>query len=124
MSNPLGRLRALCLALPDGVEKTTWDVPTFRINGKIFAMVHPSGGRDGAWCKAPPGTQAILMAAAPERFFRPPYLGHKGWVGIWLDASLDRAEVSDLIDRSYRMVAPKKRRTARTTPVCRSNNVL
>ena len=105
---PLPRLRAICLALPEAVEKETWEAPTFRIRDKIFAMVHDWDGRAGVWCKAPPGAQAILVAAAPDRFFRPPYVGHKGWIGFWLDGAPDWVEIADLIGRSYRMTAPKR----------------
>jgi predicted DNA-binding protein (MmcQ/YjbR family) len=108
IADTLARLRAICLALPEAVEKETWDNPTFRIRDKIFAMVHASNGRPGVWCKAPPGAQAILVMAAPDRFFRPPYVGPKGWIGIWLDRAIDWAEVADLIERSYRMTAPKR----------------
>ena len=104
----LSRLRAICLALPEAVEKETWEAPTFRIRDKIFAMVHGWDGRAGVLCKAPPGAQTILVAAAPERFFRPPYVGHKGWIGFWLDGAPDWGEIADLIGRSYRMTAPKK----------------
>ena len=114
MSRALDRLRALCLALPEAEERITWDAPTFRIRGKIFAMVHATGGRDGVWCKAPPGAQAILVEAAPERFFRPPYVGHKGWIGIWLEDRADWTEMADLIGRSYQMTAPKPRRVRRS----------
>ena len=75
----IGRLRAICLALPEAQEKATWGAPTFRVRDKIFAMVHDVKGRASFWCKAPPGVQDILTQAAPTRFFRPPYLGHKGW---------------------------------------------
>jgi predicted DNA-binding protein (MmcQ/YjbR family) len=85
----LGRLRTICLALPEAAEKETWENPTFRIHDKIFAMVHPAEGRTSVWCKAPPGAQTVLVAAAPEWFFRPPYVGHKGWIGIWLDGPFD-----------------------------------
>jgi hypothetical protein len=108
----LGRLRAICLALPEAVEKETWEQPTFRVRDKIFAMVHAVDGRMGVWCKAPAGAQAILVEAAPERFFRPPYVGSKGWIGIWLDDP-DWPEMADLVGRSYAMTAP--RRLARVT---------
>jgi predicted DNA-binding protein (MmcQ/YjbR family) len=104
----VSRLRDLCLALPEAVEKETWELPTFRVRDKIFAMVHAVDGRMGVWCKAPPGAQAILVMAAPERFFRPPYVGHKGWIGFWLDGVTDWDEVADLVGRSYRMTAPKR----------------
>ncbi|HEY0181800.1 MAG TPA: MmcQ/YjbR family DNA-binding protein [Rhodopila sp.] len=100
------RLRGICLALPAATEKETWDTPTFRVRDKIFAMARATEGRTGIWCKAPPGMQAILIAAAPDRFFRPPYVGPKGWIGIWLDEATDWEELADLIGRSYRMTAP------------------
>jgi hypothetical protein len=101
----LDRLRAICLALPEAAEKTTWDVPTFRVRDKIFAMAHDPGT---VWCKAPPGVQAILVEAAPDRFFVPPYVGPKGWIGFHLDHATDWAEVAALVRRSYRMTAPKR----------------
>jgi predicted DNA-binding protein (MmcQ/YjbR family) len=104
----LSRLRAICLALSEAEERETWETPTFRIRGKIFAMVSNMGERAGVWCKAPSGAQTMLVDAAPERFFRPPYVGHKGWIGIHLDGAIDWDEVADLIGRSYRMTAPKK----------------
>jgi hypothetical protein len=105
MTSALSRLRKICLALPEAVEKQTWEIPTFRIRDKIFAMAHDPGT---VWCKAPPGVQAILTAAAPERFFVPPYVGHKGWIGFRLDRGTDWGEVNALIRRSYRMTAPKR----------------
>jgi predicted DNA-binding protein (MmcQ/YjbR family) len=104
----LTRLRAICLALPEAVEKETWDAPTFRVRDKIFAMVHQVRGAPSVWCKAPAGAQTILVQAAPERFFVPPYVGHKGWIGIWLDTESDWAEMADLIRRSYGMTAPRR----------------
>jgi hypothetical protein len=105
MPTALDRLRAICLALPEAVEKETWDIPTFRIRDKIFAMAHDP---KEVWCKAPPGVQAILIGAAPERFFAPPYVGPKGWIGVRLDRGTDWPEVEALIRRSYRMTAPKR----------------
>jgi hypothetical protein len=101
----LARLRAICLALPEAAEKQTWEIPTFRIRDKIFAMAHDPGT---VWCKAPRGVQAILVGADPERFFEPPYVGHRGWIGFRLDHGTDWDEVAALIRRSYRMTAPKR----------------
>jgi hypothetical protein len=101
----LDRLRIICLALPEAIEKTTWEIPTFRVRGKIFAMAHDPGT---VWCKAPRGVQTILVEAAPDRFFVPPYVGHKGWIGFRLNVTTDWDEVSALIQRSYRMTAPRK----------------
>jgi predicted DNA-binding protein (MmcQ/YjbR family) len=104
----LARLRTICLALPEAVEKETWENPTFRVRDKIFAMIHGANGRPGVWCKAPPGAQTILVMAAPDRFFRPPYVGSKGWIGIWLDGTIDWEEMAELIGRSYQMTAPQR----------------
>ncbi len=103
----LARLRAICLALPEAEERETWETPTFRVRGKIFAMVSTRDGAPAVWCKAPPGAQAILIGADATRFFRPPYVGHKGWIGVRLDAGVDWAELDALIRRSWHLTAPK-----------------
>lgn len=105
---PVDRLRALCLALPEAVEKETWGDPTFRVRDKIFAMEKRGDGRISVWCKAPPGSQMVLVGADPARFFVPPYVGHKGWVGMRLDGRPDWKEVDILVKRSYRLIAPKR----------------
>ena len=104
----LPRLRAICLTLPEAEERETWETPTFRIRDKIFAMFRSEDGVPALWCKAPPGVQAILIGADPKRFFRPPYVGHKGWIGVRLDSGIDWDEVNDLVRRSYGMTAPKR----------------
>jgi predicted DNA-binding protein (MmcQ/YjbR family) len=96
------RLRALCLALPEAVEEA-WGDPTFRVRDKIFAMEKRGDGRISVWCKAPPGSQMVLVGADPARFFVPPYVGHKGWIGMRLDD-----EVALVIRRSYRLIAPRR----------------
>lgn len=105
---PIEQLRAICLALPEAREKETWEAPTFRVRDKIFAMVHRFEGEASVWCKAPPGVQTILVEAAPERFFRPPYVGPKGWIGIRLKGPVDWEELGGLIRRSWSMTAPKR----------------
>jgi predicted DNA-binding protein (MmcQ/YjbR family) len=100
----VGRLRAICLALPEAEERLTWGETNFRVRDKIFAVV----GSDSVVLKAPPGVQAILVGADAERFFVPQYVGHKGWVGIRLTGAPDWAEIADLIKRSYRLIAPKR----------------
>ena len=102
------RLRAICLALPEAGERETWERPTFRVRDKIFAMQQDSDGRPSVWCKAPPGSQTVLVGADPARFFAPPYLGPKGWVAMRLDRRPDWDEVAKLVRRSYRLVAPRK----------------
>ena len=105
---PIDRLRAICLALPEAVAKEAWGDPTFRIRDKIFAMEKRGDGRVSVWVKAPPGSQMVLVGADPDRFFAPPYVGPKGWVGMRLDKSPDWDEVAKLVIRSYRLIAPKK----------------
>jgi hypothetical protein len=105
---PIDRLRAICLALPEAAEKEAWGDPTFRVRDRIFAMEKRGDGRSSVWCKAPPGSQAVLVGADPARFFVPPYVGHKGWIGMRLDDGPDWAEVALLVERSYRMTAPKR----------------
>ncbi|MFC7473797.1 MmcQ/YjbR family DNA-binding protein [Dankookia sp. GCM10030260] len=107
-SRPIARLRALCLALPEAEERETWGLPTFRVREKIFAMAPGAGPDLAVWCKAPPGAQQVLVGADPGRFFVPPYLGPKGWVGIRLQPLPDWAEMTALVCRSYRLVAPKR----------------
>jgi len=105
---PLDRLREICLALPGTAEKETWGDPTFRVSNKIFAMYKIGDGRKSFWCKAPPGSQLVLVGADPETFFVPPYVGGNGWVGMRLDAAPDWGEVEKLVRRNYRLVAPKR----------------
>jgi hypothetical protein len=105
----MDRLRAICLALPEAVEDGGGvGNPSFKAPKKIFAMQHGMDGRPSVWCKAAPGVQELLVEAAPERCFVPPYVGHHGWVGFWLDAPLDWDELADLIEESYRRTAPKR----------------
>jgi len=103
----LARLRRLCLALPQAEERRTWDCATFRVRARIFAM-HVAWAGEAVWCKAPPGVQAMLVEVAPERFFVPPYVGCRGWIGVRLDRATDWRELAELIERSWRMTAPKR----------------
>jgi predicted DNA-binding protein (MmcQ/YjbR family) len=108
----LERLRAICLPYPEAVESGGVGSPSFKVREKIFAMRHPmrlpDGDRPSVWCKARPGVQTTLTQSAPERFAVPPYIGHRGWIAIFLDGDVDWDELGDLIDESYRMTAPKR----------------
>jgi len=109
----LTRLRRLCLALPEAHEVEAWGEPTFRVRSKLFAMYaaadnHHGNGRAAVWCKAAPGNQQLMVKAAPERFFVPPYVGPSGWVGVWLDAGTDWDELAGLLADGWRLVAPKR----------------
>jgi predicted DNA-binding protein (MmcQ/YjbR family) len=108
--DPLDQLRAICLALPEASEQGGVGDPSFKVRDKIFAMQHRLNDRLSMWCKAPPGAQDVLVGSDPKRFFVPPYVGHHGWVGLWLDVEIDWNEVADLVEESYRMTAPKRLR--------------
>lgn len=106
----LSLARRLCLALPEVEEQEAWGSPTFRVKGKMFAMYlhnHHGDGRIALWLKAPPGVQAMLVEAAPDKFFIPQYQGPFGWIGVHLDRNRDD-EIASHIRQAYRMVAPKK----------------
>lgn len=108
---PLARVRRVCLALPGATEKIAWGAPTFRAGpkGKLFAMFaddHHGDGRIALWCHAPKGKQEVLVGAEPARFFRPPYVGPSGWIGLVL-ARLDDAELAEHVREAYLQVASK-----------------
>lgn len=110
--NPIVKLRKLSLALPDAHEVIAWGEPTFRVRNKMFAMVaspgnHHGGGRPSVWCKATPVNQQLMIASDPNRFFKPPYVGPSGWIGIWLDKGVVWEDVVGILEDSYRLVAPK-----------------
>lgn len=109
--DPLPQLRELCLAFPEVVERPSHGEPTWFVRGKkTFVMFadHHHDDRVAFWCAAPEGAQAALVALHPERFFRPPYVGPAGWLGVWLDVPVDWEEIADLVEGAYRKVAPKK----------------
>ncbi len=106
--DPRGRLRRICLALPEAEEVEAWGDPTWRVRKKIFAMEKRGDGHLSVWLKAPAGAQDVLTAADPARFFVPPYVGPRGWIGIRLDDRPDWTEVEALVAQSYRLIAPRR----------------
>jgi predicted DNA-binding protein (MmcQ/YjbR family) len=112
-SNPiLKRLREVCLALPESFEKEAWGECTFRVTGgSMFAMTdnnHHGSGHVAVWVKAPPMVQEILVKSDGKRFFVPPYMGPKGWVGVRLDYKVNWDEVAGILKDGYLMSAPKR----------------
>jgi hypothetical protein len=107
----LERIREICLALPETSERLSHGAPTFFVRGKrAFVMVltdHHGDGRFAIWCAAPDGLQSILVEADPERFFVPPYVGHRGWLGVRLDRLLDWAELTGIVEDAFAEVAPR-----------------
>jgi hypothetical protein len=113
-------VRKLCLALPDVTERPSHSAPCFFVRDKAtFLMFHDNHHGDGKlalWCAAPEGAQETLIAADPENFFRPAYVGHRGWIGVRLDRRLDWGHIAALIDDAYGIVAskmPRRRATAK-----------
>ena len=112
MGDPdLERVRRICLALPETSERASHGAPTFWVKKKTFANYvddHHGDGRRGLWLAAPPGLQETLVEEDPEVFFRPPYVGVRGWVGVRLDRDLPWEQVERLIEEAWRAVAPPK----------------
>jgi hypothetical protein len=106
----LGRVRKICLALPETSERLSHGAPTFFVREKrSFATVwydHHGDGRFALMCAAPPGLQAMLVEADAERFFVPSYVGHRGWLGMRLDRELDWDELAGILEDAYAEVAP------------------
>jgi hypothetical protein len=109
--NPLERLRALCQALPEATERMSHGEPTWFVRGKTTFVTyadHHHDDRLAFWCAAPAGAQEAFVASDPERFFRPPYVGGRGWLGVWLDVPVDWAEIAGIVTDAYRTVAPTR----------------
>ncbi|MFU8852822.1 MmcQ/YjbR family DNA-binding protein [Micromonospora sp. SL1-18] len=109
----LDRVRRICAAFPDVAERPSHGTPTWFVSGrKSFVQLWPDGHhRDEfphLWCAASPGAQEELIATNSRVFFRPPYVGHRGWVGVRLDQDASWAEVAELCEDAYRAVAPKR----------------
>ncbi len=107
----LDRVREICLGLPEVVERPSHGSPAWFVRGKrTFVMYlddHHGDGRLAIWCAAPPGMQEALVAGEPEHYFRPPYVGHRGWLGVHLNRGLDWNEIAGAIEDAYATVAPK-----------------
>ncbi len=112
---PRGRLgeevRAICTALPEVEERTSHGAPSFFVT-RQFLMLWLDGHHDHAfphlWCASPDGFQEAAIADDPDRYFRPPYVGHRGWVGVRLDRPMERAELQQLCEEAYRSIAPRR----------------
>jgi hypothetical protein len=107
----LQRLRGICLALPETSERLSHGAPSFFVREKkCFLMLlddHHGDGRFAIWCAAPPGNQELLVVANSGRFFRPPYVGHRGWLGVLLNDGVDWEELEGIVEDAFATVAPK-----------------
>jgi hypothetical protein len=103
-------VRAICLRFPEVTERQSHGSPAFFV-GRQFATVWAGGHHDNdfphLWCAAGPGEQEALTASS-DRFFRPPYVGGRGWIGVRLDGDVDWVEVAELLEDAYRVIAPKR----------------
>jgi predicted DNA-binding protein (MmcQ/YjbR family) len=109
--DPIESLRTLCIDLPEVEERLSHGEPTWFIRGKkVFVMLsnHHHDDRLAFWCAAPEGAQEILIESAPENYFRPPYVGHRGWLGVYLDVPVDWNEIAEIVTDAYCQIAPTK----------------
>lgn len=108
----LERLRGVCLALPEATERLSHGAPSFFVRDKkCFLMLlddHHGDGRFAIWCAAPTGHQHLLVDADAEKFFVPPYVGHRGWLGVRLNDGVDWEELMGIVEDAYCSVAPQK----------------
>src|SRR3954447_10747734 len=111
--SPLDRLRHICMALPEVTERPSHGAPPWFIRDKsVFVQFwehgHHSDEFTHLWCAAPPGAQQELIESEPDRFFRPPYVGGRGWLGVRLDGDVDWDEIEEICREAYRVIAPKR----------------
>ena len=108
--NGLQRLRALCLSYPEVTERVSHGEPAWFLRSKktfVTFANHHHDDRLAFWCAAPEGAQDVLVGSEPQRYFVPPYVGHRGWLGVYLDVEVDWDAVGLIVDDAYRCVAPK-----------------
>lgn len=107
----LAGVRKICLSFPEVSERLSHGSPTWFVREKrtVATFVDDHHGDDilGIWCPAMPGVQEEMVALEPDRFFRPPYVGPSGWLGVRLDRDVDWNEIRGILTDSYRKVAPK-----------------
>ena len=110
---PLDKVRSICLALPEAHEVEAWGEPTFRVKNKLFAMYaaagnHHGAGRSSLWVKSTPVNQDLMLHSDADRFFKPPYVGPSGWIGIYLDKRPNWKTIAEILRDGYVLTAPKK----------------
>jgi hypothetical protein len=115
-SEHAARVRRICMGLPGTIEKLSHGEPTWFVNKRTYAMFdnnHHGGGHIAVWIPAEPGAQELLIHSRPKTYFRPPYVGVKGWVGIEL-TQIDDDELAGHLTDAWRLIgkdkAPRKKR--------------
>ncbi len=110
--DPVAELRRICLELPEVTERLSHGEPTWFVNEKTTVATlddhHHGADHLGFWCPAAPGTQQHLIGRDPVRFFRPPYVGVRGWIGVRIDRDPDWGEIAAIVEDAYRLVAPRR----------------
>ena len=106
-------VREICLGFPEVTERPSHGAPTWFVRDKkTFVQLWDHGHHGDAfphlWCAAPPGAQEELVETEPDRFFRPPYVGGRGWIGVRLDTGIDPDELAAICEEAYRVVAPRR----------------
>jgi hypothetical protein len=107
----LGRLRRICLSLPESAERNSHGEPAWFVGtGRQFVCFadHHHDDKLAFWCAAPPGRQDELVGSEPGRYFVPPYVGGRGWLGVRLDVPVDWDEIAEIVEDAYRMIAPRR----------------
>lgn len=108
----VARVRTIAQTLPDVAERLSHSAPSFFIGGKktfvMFVDSHHNDDIVGIWCAAPVGEQQARIEEDPERFYRPPYVGHRGWLGVRLDRPVTDEELTEIIVEAWRCIAPKR----------------
>jgi hypothetical protein len=104
-------VRRIALALDGVTERLSHGEATFFVGGRSFAMMadHHHDDRVAVWLAAPAAVQETLVESGPDRFFRPPYVGGRGWLGVWLDVPVEEAELARLVEQAYATIAGTKR---------------
>jgi predicted DNA-binding protein (MmcQ/YjbR family) len=106
---PLDKLREIRATLPETSERLSHGAPSFFFREKrcflMFMDNHHDDGRLAIWCAAPPGNQELLVAGDPATFFRPPYVGNRGWLGVLLQGRVDWDEIAGIVEDAYATVA-------------------
>jgi hypothetical protein len=114
VAEQLALVRERCLSLPETTERPSHGQPTFFIRGKrsfvTFLDNHHDDGRLALWCAAEDGVQQALVEGSPDAYFVPPYVGHRGWLGVRLDRGLPWDEIAGVIEDAYSAVAPRSLR--------------
>ncbi len=111
---PVERLRQICLALPGTIEKVSHGEPTWHAGGRMYAQLddhHHGADRLGVWLAAPLGDQDALVRSDPARFYVPPYVGHRGWVGVRLDGRASWKRIATVVrDAHHHVTSPRRSR--------------